>query len=163
MGDIIDWPGFLSKLSSAGKAAQPSPGKRIWELLPQDIRSTVEESVASSSSQEEQKSNIIKALNERILDSRDFYQERYFSSITIPEEAQRLLSNRANLSSSDVQRLNRLLIESAYPHEIAKSQMFLLLHDSDAILSNTVFRSGKKKPYKLSFCPIPRQDLLESS
>ncbi|MCZ6631928.1 MAG: hypothetical protein O7G87_00855, partial [bacterium] len=79
--------------------------------------------MGSSSLEGEYKFNIIKALNENILDSSDFYQEGYFSSIALPEAVQRLLSNQANLSSSDAQRLNRLLIESAYPHEIEKSQL----------------------------------------
>ena len=122
VGDITDWPGFLSKLNSAGKSAQPSPGKRIWELLSQDIQAVVEESI---NLQEEQKSNIINALNSNVLENSNFYQERNFSGITIPQEAQRLLNNLVNLSPSEVQRLNRLLIESAYPHEIAKSHSLL--------------------------------------
>lgn len=124
VGDFIAWSGFLSKLSSAGKVAQPSPGKRIWELLPQDIRTTAEESVAISSPQEEQKSNIIKALNKNILGNSGFYQEGYFPNAAVPKEAQRLLSNQEDLPSWDVRILNRLLIESAYPHEIAKSQKY---------------------------------------
>lgn len=117
--DIIDWPGFLSKLSSEGKASQPSPGKRIWELLPLDIQVVVENSAASTNLEEKQRPNIIKALNESILSNRDFYQKEHFSDITIPEEAQKLLPDRKDLSARNIKRLNRLLMKSAYSHEIA--------------------------------------------
>ena len=119
---IRNWPGFISKLSAAGNAAQPSPGKGIWKLLPPDIQSTVQKLVGSSP-QEEQKANIINALNEKILRRRDFYEKGHFSSIEVSEEAQELLSNQDSLLSSHVQRLNRLLIESAYPHEIAENSV----------------------------------------
>ncbi len=72
--------------------------------------------------QEEDKSNIITELNV-ILNQRDFYREQDFSNLTLPEEVQQLLNRtREELSTNEVQKLNRLLIETAYPHEIAKSQ-----------------------------------------
>lgn len=139
VSDIKDWPGLLLKLKSAGIKDQPNPGKRIWELLSQG-QSAIENSMSSITLQEEQKSKLTKALNEKILASPDFYQERYFSSITITEEDRRLLNNQANLSSSKVQSLNRHLIESAYPHEIAKSPKFfgpcIFIPDPNSISDN---------------------------
>ena len=90
VGDIIDWPGFVSKLNTDGNTAQQRLGKRIWELLPQNIQSTVKESVDGSSLQEEQKSKIIKAVN-RILDRQDFYQEQDFPDMNLPEAVRELL------------------------------------------------------------------------
>jgi hypothetical protein len=115
MNDIRDWPAFLSALSASGKSAQPSPSKRIWELLPKDIRSAAGKSVVGN----EQKSNIIKALNSSILSNRDFYKEAYFPNIRLPRGIRGFLSDQENLSSSDAQKLNRALIEAAYPNKVA--------------------------------------------
>jgi len=122
VGNIKDWSDFLLKLASPKNADQPSPGKRIWTLLPPDIQALVGELASVPSIQEEYKYNIINILN-IILDQRDFYQEQDFSNLTLPEEVQELLNReRENLSTYEVRKLNRLLIETAYPHEIEKSQ-----------------------------------------
>jgi hypothetical protein len=113
VSDIADWQGFLSSLSQAGKAAEPSPGKRIWEMLPSDVRDAVEESAAGGSLREEQKTAITKAMNDSTLGRRDFYEAGYFSGVAVPEEAGSLLADTANLSDRDVQRVNRFLLAEA--------------------------------------------------
>ena len=119
-GDI-DWSGFLSKLVSAKNTGQSSLGKRLWTQFPPPIQTLVEQSPSDISIQDENKSHNINILNE-ILNRVDFYQEQDFSGLLLSDEVQGLLSReRERLSLSDVQRLNRLLIETAYPHDIAKS------------------------------------------
>jgi len=113
VGDIVDWPGFILSLTHAGKAAEPSPGKRVWEMLPADTQKAVEESVASGTIQAKQKAATIKALNDSILGRSDFYEAGYFSGVTLPTEAKSLLADPASLSARDVQRVNRFLLEEA--------------------------------------------------
>lgn len=136
LGDIKDWQSFLSKLIRDKNADQPSPGKTLWTLLPPETQALVENLASVTSIQEEDKSNIISALNV-ILNQRDFVsnvirdQKDYFPSIdffeTLPSKVKKILDKHQSLtrqgkelSTNEVQRLNRLLIEAAYPNEIAE-------------------------------------------
>ena len=122
VGDILDWPDFCLKLTQDANESWPNPGKRIWGMLPWGIQSLIENSSAGTNLSEKDKSDIVVALNS-ILKRRDFYQEEDFSTMDLPEEAQELLAIGPNsLSGSNLQKLNRLLIEAAYPYEIAINQ-----------------------------------------
>ena len=129
VGNIVDWSGFCSRLIHDVNEDSPNPGKRIWNLLPQEIRSLIESSIAGPHFFEEDKSKIINALND-LLERQDFFQKQNYSSTALPEKAKELLvCNRNGLSTRDVQKLNRLLIEAAYPHETAKSRLFFVKLD----------------------------------
>jgi len=120
LDDILDWPGYCSRLIQDAKRDLPSPGKRIWSLLPQDIQSLIESSATATNLSREDKSSIMNALND-VLEQRDFYQEQDYSRKPLPKEAKELLArNREELSGRDLRKLNRLLIEAAYPRNIAK-------------------------------------------
>ncbi len=121
--DIIDWPALCSQLNRVRDTDQPSPERRIWSLLSHEIQSDIEAASRGNGLKEEQKYNIVNALNE-ILSRRDFYQKQDLPNIPIPKEAKKLLElRRKELSPKEIQRLNRLLVEAAYPREITKSQV----------------------------------------
>jgi len=121
LDDIFHWPSYCSRLIQDAKRDLPSPGKTLWYLLPQDIQSLIESSATAASLSREDKSTITNALND-VLEQRDFYQEQDYSRKALPKEAKELLArNREKLSGRDLRKLNRLLIEAAYPRNIAKS------------------------------------------
>lgn len=145
--DFRDWPDFVSKLTRAKNADRPSPGKRIWALLPPSTQGILQFRVSTKFTHEiltdslentkymsniyneyEDQSNIIDGLN-KILDRRDFYQEDDFSGVNFPDEVLDLLSRkREELSKKKVQKLNRLLLATAYPYNIEKSNLEALFH-----------------------------------
>jgi len=111
--DILDWPALCARLVSEAEAGDPSPGNRIWTLLPKDIRTLVRDGARAKA--------IRDALN-HIIASRDLYDQKAFERVALPDEATRLVARGVkDLSDDEVQRLNRLLLESAYPDLIAKS------------------------------------------
>ena len=117
--DIVDWPAFCAKLTREGRDDLLTPGRRIWELMDPDAR-------AALGADEPHKESIAAALNE-VLKQSDFYQESYFKSVVLPDEAQELLArDRANLSDREVERLNRLFLEASYPDDIETSREVLL-------------------------------------
>jgi len=122
LDDILDWPDYCSKLNQDANQDLPSPGKRIWSLLPQEIQSLIQSSATATRLSEEDKSNIINALND-LLEQRNFYQEQDYLRKTLPIEARALLGHQDELSAGDLRKLNRLLIEAAYPHKIAKTNL----------------------------------------
>ncbi len=122
VGDVTDWQSFVSKLRRDSNTVQECPGKRIWILFSQSVKDMIEK---SDSVQEEDKLLIINALND-ILSQRDFYRRVDFSDLKIHQDAQDLLNKERNkLLKTEIQRLNRLLLETAYPYEIAKSPIYI--------------------------------------
>jgi len=106
LDDIVDWPGFCEKLVQDANQGLPSPGQRIWSLLPEDTQSLIESSATATSLSKEDKSTITHALND-LLERRDFFQEQDYSGTTLPKEAKELLAhNRDELSGGDLRKLN---------------------------------------------------------
>lgn len=121
-GDIADWPAFCTALATQGKAKPPSPGKRVLELLPEDLQAAIHSVAQGSALGSQRKSRITIALN-TMLNSREFYRETDFRGIALPPEAAELLkAGPKALDDAQVRRLNRLLLEAAFPGLIAKSQ-----------------------------------------
>jgi protein-export membrane protein SecD/preprotein translocase SecF subunit len=72
-------------------------------------------------SEVELKPRIVDELNERVLANPAFYSEEEFKGIALPAEAAGLLKlDREAMAKEQVERLNRLLLEAAYPQEIAR-------------------------------------------
>ncbi len=56
----------------------------------------------------------------KLLEQESFYNEELFAHVDLSKEAKKLLAK--NLQGREIIRLNRLLLEDAFPQEIAKSQ-----------------------------------------
>lgn len=69
------------------------------------------------------KNALIIALNENILSDTNFYQEnyQYFDNLMLDIETQNLIKSQQTLQKEQIKRLNRLLLETAYPLYIQKS------------------------------------------
>ena len=128
--DIRDWKGFAAKLKQAGAADQPSPAKRLWELLPARNHQMIENGL-----QEEftdwHKAHLVKALNQLITRRRDFYQPEAFKVVTLPPAAQELHKLAPKkLRGDNLAMYNRLLLEASFPKAIAKKQPRLTSTDT---------------------------------
>ena len=122
MGEIQHWQRFCGRLKSDGAAGAPSAGKRVWELLGTEARDAIEKAAQAKTVSGALQAAITDALNE-VLSKPDFYREADFRKVALPAEAKDLLQlDRASLPENKVQRLNRILLESAYPQEIEKSR-----------------------------------------
>lgn len=125
IGDIPDFQAFALKLSKEGVRTVPSPSRRIWEFLPQEIQKTVQEAAKIDEVHRERQAIVIKSLND-ILRQRDFYKENYFKEVLILDEAKELLKiNTQSLSDRDIQKLNRLFFETSYPIARSKTPIFI--------------------------------------
>jgi len=115
--DIADWQGLCAKLSAHEEGR---PSQRVWELLAPEQRRRVERTAGGAKLQDDDRAGLVKALNS-IVNDRDFHRDRDFAHVDVPEKAHALLSHKSNsLSDKQVQTLNRLLLEAAFPDEIAK-------------------------------------------
>jgi WD40 repeat protein len=119
VGDILDWTAFCSRLRDEAARSLPSPSRRILELLPSDVVQTIREANGNGFDPSH-KSNLLSEFNE-VLKRRDFYEPKDFEKVAIKGEAELLLGRgRDNLSDSEVQNFNRLVLEACYSIEIAK-------------------------------------------
>ena len=118
--DILDWPAFAARLKEQGAANTPSPGARIWGLMLPEARAAVGEIAAGKDLTDARKAEIVGALNDA-LKLPDFYNEKDFEGIALKPEAQKLLAlDRKSLTKAQVERLNRLLLNAAYPVVLAR-------------------------------------------
>ena len=115
--EIQDWPAFLANLSSQGMADEATPGKRIWELLDEEIR----RKIRATLKEEETRtllvlvSEVLEALNQ-ILPREDLYDEASWRDVRLDENTRDLLAGLETTSSAeDISHLNRLLLRSAFP------------------------------------------------
>jgi WD40 repeat protein len=116
--ESIDWSGLCSRLNEESRKNGRNPSGRILEVLPSAKRQVIVE--AAGNGELEDRSEVVQTFNE-ILKKRDLYQVADFQRVSVTGEARDLLTHDPNsLTDADIEKLNRLVLEAAYPHEIAK-------------------------------------------
>jgi hypothetical protein len=139
-GKDTDWPRFCADLVEQGKKDAPSPGKRIWELLPQETRDVVTDKDMVSRIQalidrkggnDSIDKQLMRAWNkltrglEEALRRPDFYQEKAFAGIALDEEGKLLLKRYKQLSTLETWVLNRRLLEASFPQAVRRANFHL--------------------------------------
>ena len=115
MGDFIDLPAFVTKLSTQ----QDPISKFLWDQFPDPTREVLKN---AKSTPEEKKKELIKALDNILKGGASIYEEMRFHGVALSPKTIGLKSQ--NPIGKELIRLNRLLLEDAYPLEIAKSLSF---------------------------------------
>jgi ABC-type transport system involved in multi-copper enzyme maturation permease subunit len=124
-GDIVEAPQLAERLKEDGDKEKPSPGKRIWSLLDEDAKKKIEAmaKVGTDEKRREREGRVVMAgmgalrtgLN-KLIERRDFYDAVVWGDVSLPKEAKDFLSRGADkLSKAELARMNRLLIEAAFP------------------------------------------------
>ncbi len=135
-GHDTNWPRFCAALVSHGQKDAPSPGKRLWELLPPKARAVAAdkemlERIEAQIKRVRRDDEAQQAMNqvlwavEAALRRPDFYQERHFGGLTLDEEGKRLLKRHKELSLLESWVFNRRLLEASFAEVIKKSDFRL--------------------------------------
>ncbi len=118
--EAIDWAQLCSRLSDEAKDHVNNPSGRVLGVLPPSKREVILD-VGRGVDVDESKSEFVQTFND-VLKTRNLYQPKDFTRVRIKGDAKVLLSKgQNNLSGSEIERLNRLILEAAYPQEIAKN------------------------------------------
>lgn len=128
-GDIADPPQLAKRLKEDGNKEQPSPGKRIWSLLDADAKKKIDVLTAARDDEKRRERDgrvslagigaLRNGLND-IIKRRDFFEPALWSDASLPKEAKDLLARGPDkLSQLEVARMNRLLIEAAFPNDFS--------------------------------------------
>ena len=143
IGDIRDLQSFASRLKH-----QSDPVSHfLWDQLTEASRQAILTNAASKVLEP----LLVKELNETIL-NHPLYEEKRFSKVTLSSGAKSFLSHE--LQGVALARLNRLLLEDAYPMEITKGAGLLAKTERD---SRADFKGG------YDFCEAFRKPFMPES
>jgi hypothetical protein len=122
--DLRKPPSLIDKLRTQGQTAD-TPAQRVWQRLSEDLRQSLKEYPRSTGLARPSwmvVNELRDELNELIEDA-TFYDSAAWRGIDLNQEAQGLLKTPpAKLPADDLARLNRLLLEAAFPEEIAPTK-----------------------------------------
>jgi len=86
--DVLDWTGLLELIGEQRRSSADSPGKRVWSMLPKQIRDRIADDPDAAESDGALQQKIVDALNEAFA-RRDFYRPEAYSGVdweAIPTE-----------------------------------------------------------------------------
>lgn len=120
-GQIRDWQALCSEL--VAKRGERGAYERIWQSLSPRARQAVEKGADEDAElPPEDKEAIVTSLN-GLLGERGFHRPGDFEGIRLDAEAKALVRRDPEaLSEGRVRRLNRVLVEAAFPAAVAKSR-----------------------------------------
>jgi ABC-type transport system involved in multi-copper enzyme maturation permease subunit len=117
--DFLDRDKLAERVVAEGKAGQPSPAHRIWDLLEARHRQLLETKPSEPFARRMRFAQFEEELRE-MLARRDFYDEKDWAKVVLPIEAKQLARTGVKkLSEEQLARFNRLALEAAFPDEIA--------------------------------------------
>lgn len=125
--DDISWEPFCATLCTEGHAASSNGAwksevrQTLWELLPEKARDLTRSARLSGQVQVAAREQIVSALNEILKEGKKFYRAAQLVAAELPPEGQELLQIKKR-SDEQAQRLDRLVLDSLFPGQIAASR-----------------------------------------
>jgi ABC-type transport system involved in multi-copper enzyme maturation permease subunit len=124
--DLLEPRNLLDKLAKAGKSDEPSAARRVWENFPDEFRERAASRPKPEDVNPRQEARFEGELRERLnkqLDRRDLYDRDAWQDVGLRAEAETLIERGvASLTEPDLRRLNRLLLEAAFPKLIRRAE-----------------------------------------
>lgn len=119
--DVTDWTRFADALRRADPFDEDSPVNRIAHFLPEETRAFLAGSAIPQTWDSESKGELLKAFEAPIRRS-DLFDPAVWDETTLTQEARGLIAyGTSTLSEREVMRLNRLLVESAFPDSVEQT------------------------------------------
>jgi ABC-type transport system involved in multi-copper enzyme maturation permease subunit len=116
--DLFNPPRLLARIVAENRSADPSPGRRIWELLDPPTKRVLESRSEGPGELRHRQVALVQALQTAIT-RRDFYRKADWPKATLPASALSLLAKGLDkLPDDQLARFNRLALEAGFPGEI---------------------------------------------
>lgn len=152
-GDLLDGPAMAAKIVAQGGAEPASPGKRIWSLADAGFQRVLSE-LAQRPTDQRSARRLAEELRDRLnglLRRSDFFDRDSWAYIALRPEARDLRRKSSkDLKEAEIRRLNRLLLEDAFPDQVARSRQ-TELYFSYAWFHAAQGVPGDKEPLVASF------------
>jgi MFS family permease len=121
--DLLNFRGFCAAVCRTDDTPAGLLGQRLLVLLPAPAARAVREEAAAppdAPADDGRRVLLVDGLNE-VLRRRDFARPEDVKALPLPREALTLAARpREDLSEPAAERLNRLVLEAAYPHDVKK-------------------------------------------
>lgn len=127
--EVLSWPEFAQRLATAGLKEQPtpSPARHVWDKLDDEGQANVAALLPGSESKGAAIEAAIRRLTRSLvkqIDDPAWYDAAAFKGVKLRREGRDLLRRRdkgESLTDQELKRLNRLVLEGAFPETIAYS------------------------------------------
>lgn len=121
---LLLWDGSIQDLNALVNKISPSAIDSVSVFLWENFEPPIRQILTDENSTPEQLLNaLVQGLN-RIIQGDSLYEEARFAGVNLREETRSLIERQA--SGKNLLRLNRLLLEDAYPEEISRNTLILL-------------------------------------
>ena len=146
---IIDQAGFTARLANGSDAVSAFLGEQLEDPVKKDLASYS----ASNANAKTVMSALVKSLNQ-VLSGPSIYEKGRFSKVDLRPDTEELL--KQNPHGQQLARLNKLLLEDAYPAELAKSVLTGWVVKDDAMASTgtgrgVIYTAKDYNRYRLMF------------
>jgi hypothetical protein len=116
--DILNPGQLVAKIVAQSKSEEPTVGGRIWALLDDPTRRSLDAKVDADAPGPARPLSLARTL-QGVIANREFYQADNWGKVRLPAQARALLAKGLdNLPDDQVARFNRLALEAAFPAEI---------------------------------------------
>lgn len=116
-----NWPNLIARIQSQAGQEGASPGKQIFGKLSDPLKKRLSDAAEQSPGElsVESVDVLIDELN-RVIDGPPLYDATVWHDVGLVSEARDLVDRGGSLDATETARLNRLLIEAAWPTEFRK-------------------------------------------
>ena len=119
--DVLDWQALCSTLSQQGQATAASPGRRIWSGLPAQVRAAVTRGAGGQKLDAATQTAIAQALS-AAMEKHDLFRTQDVADLALPMDVRLHMAQLTpDAAKADAQRVNRLVLQAAYPQTLAKA------------------------------------------
>lgn len=127
--DVVDWPTLLNRLRQEAQDDDPTPGKQICRKLPEATTAELLNLRTSMSPTDAVKMRLISELNVLLRDTR-LYEATAWRPVLLGRREADLVQamEDGKLKDNEVIRLNRRLVELAYPGLIVPAEQALMVY-----------------------------------
>lgn len=121
---------LIGTLRSQSQAAAPSPGKRIVDRLRPEVRARITACRPGEPVPDAFVARVVHNLND-LLKARDLYDAAAWSGVRLKPKAKELLAKGPPaLEQEELVWFNRLLLESAFPSDLAPTDVTHFIHEA---------------------------------
>ncbi|MBC6948454.1 putative baseplate assembly protein [candidate division KSB1 bacterium] len=129
VGDILNWPEFLTAVRQAGTTGQPATQRRFWDFLPGTLQALIKDELISRLPTDREKYQIVAAFNQ-ILASMELYDSAIFTEIRPPESYQQAAAQpECDFAAAAIIQFNRKLFDLAFANQVARPGLVIQVQD----------------------------------
>jgi UDP-N-acetylmuramyl pentapeptide phosphotransferase/UDP-N-acetylglucosamine-1-phosphate transferase len=120
--DVVNWSGFVANLAPPHRGDLAEGRAAFWNSLPAAVQARISQAAATGNIDTSLKLELVKEID-KLLDNSDIYDGKVWAAAQLNGEGKRLLKDGPPPAGQwEHARLNRMLLESAFPENVVRSE-----------------------------------------